>query len=277
MKKIFVFALLIIVSLLNYYKIELFSQGRDTELTAKEILARVDKIFQYPRGLLKGAIMHVYPSGKKFTLQIKANIAEEDFLFVFSNKARGNQIKILYNLGGEDIWVYNILTIKLFNKKDIDKYEPLLNTNFNFSDFSNADLQSNYNADIKGETVVKGKLAYKLELDPIFKKEKDLLDNKKSRLNFIRRYGHGEYGKLTLYVTKKDYIPLRIDFHDQDKVILKTMSIAQMGHFNKRMFPVRYDMLNIKKGTLTILKFFDVDAKREFDKNIFRHQNLGEK
>ena len=169
---------------------------------------------------------------------------------------RGDQFKVLYNLGGEDIWVYNIHALQLFHKIDVDKYDPLMSTNFTYMDLSNADLQSNYIAKIEGDAVIKNKECYKMGLEPIFKK--------------------GEYGRLSLYVSKADFIPLKMDFYDQDKVIIKSMSISQTASFGSRTFPVRYDMLHVKSGTLSILKFFNVDDKSSFNKEIFRHQTLGQ-
>jgi hypothetical protein len=95
-----------------------------------------------------------------------------------------------------------------------------------------------------------------MTLDPIFKK--------------------GEYGLLTLFVAKDSYIPMKIDYYDRDKVIIKSMSVSQAASFGNRTFPVRYDMLHVKSGTLSILKFFGVDDKVSFNKDIFRHQTLGQ-
>ena len=84
------------------------------------------------------------------------------------------------------------------------------------------------------------------------------------------------YGLLTLYVEKKNFIPLRIDYHDTDTVIFKTLSVAKVITRNNKIIPVRYDMLDIRKGTVTLLEFFGFDENIQFDKRIFRHQNLGE-
>jgi outer membrane lipoprotein-sorting protein len=243
--------------------VHLKAQGqREIEITAQQILARVDEVLQYPKGLLKGALMHIYPDGRSFRIAIKASITDEDFLFEFSNQKRGRQLQVLYNLGGEDIWVYNLLAIQLYNKKGIDRFDPVLSTNYNYLDLSNADLQSNYTAEIETKsTVIKGRAAYVLKLVPICNEEKC----RKSQ----------NYGLLTLYVDKEHYIPLRIDFHDNNKILLKTMSIARVAYFQQRAFPVRYDMLHVRKGTLTILSFFNVEESVTFDKKIFRHQNLG--
>ena len=186
---------------------------------------------------------------------MSAYISREDFLFCFSSRDRGEEINVLYNLGGEDIWVYNPLSVKLFHKMDVDKYDPLLATNFSFIDLSSADYQANYTARISGSAFIKGQDAYKLILTPILKK--------------------GEYGQLLMFVSRQGYIPLRIDFQDRDKVVVKTLSIVEVASRGKRMFPVRYDMLDIKKGTLSILKYTDFDENYSIDPSMFRHENMG--
>lgn len=228
-------------------------EKREVELTAQEILARVDRVMDYQKGLLKGKMMHIMPDGSSFLINFVGHVSEGDYLFKFS-RGRGEELRVLYNFNGEDIWVYNVNAIQLFHKIGIDKYEPILSTNFSYMDFSNADLQSNYSAEISGDAIVKGREAYRLILNPIFK--------------------GGYYGLLTLYVSKKAFLPLRIDYHDSDKVIFKTMSLAKTLVSEKKVIPIRYDMLDIKKGTVTILNFHGfVDA--HYEKSIFRHQNLG--
>jgi hypothetical protein len=227
---------------------------RRVELTAQEILARVDEVMNYPVGELKGDIMHIFPDGKSVNIRLEGNISKEDSIFTFSSSNRGKQLRVLYNLNGEDIWVYNLLSLKLFHKVDIDKYDPLFDSNFNFLDLSNADFQSNYTGKIIKTSTYKGKSVIILSLDPIFK--------------------GGNYGRLTMYVVANDYLPMRIDYHDQDMVISKTLSFTKMAEFNNRNFPVRYDMLHITSGTLTILQFDDYDASISYPKSMFRHDQL---
>jgi hypothetical protein len=234
-----------------------FSQKKDTvEITAQGILARVDRIMQYPEGEIQGRMKHISPDGKSFDIDFKGNITRNDFLFFFSSAARGESLKVLYNMGGEDIWVYNIHSVKLFHKMGIDKYDRLMFTNFSFIDLSNSDFQSNYNARITGTTLIKGVECYKLSLDPIF-------DN-------------SEYGTITMYVTVDKYIPLRIDYHDRDKVIFKFLSLSKTMEKNGRIIPIRYDMLNIKDGTVTILSYLKFEESIKYQGEIFRPEKLGE-
>ncbi|HPB80685.1 MAG TPA: outer membrane lipoprotein-sorting protein [Spirochaetota bacterium] len=232
-------------------------EERKVELTAQEILARVDSVIDYPTGVVRGKMVHILPTGSTHKVDFVGYISPDDYLFSFSTAERGEQLKVLYNYRGEDIWVYNVLSTKLFHKMGIDKYDSIVFTNFNYVDFSNSDFQSNYTAKITGDAIVKGKESYVMRLQPIFR--------------------GGNYGQLTLYVSKGDYIPLRIDYHDVDKVIFKTLSIADTVKRHDRLVPVRYDMLDIKKGTLTIQTFHSFENNVNFDKKIFMHQQLGER
>mgnify|MGYP001106435209 CR=1 FL=1 len=230
--------------------------SREIELTAQEILARVDRILEYPQGLMKGKLMHITPDGRSSVTTLAASIAERDFLFVLSSRDRGNEVKILYNLGGEDIWVYDIHAVKLFHKLGIDKYDAVLGTNYSFIDLSNADYQNNYNASITGNAFVKGFDTYRLKLDPIFK--------------------GGSYGQLTMYVGKTDYVPLRIDFHDTDNVRIKSLAVVKTKERAGRTVPVRYEMLDIMKGTVSIMELSEFDESVTFDRSMFFHQRLGD-
>lgn len=218
------------------------------------MIARADRVLDYPQGIIRGRLMHILPTGKTYKIDITGYIDKSDYLFSFSTVERGEQLKVLYNFGGEEIWVYNVLSTKLFHKTGIDKYEPIIATNFSYIDFSNADLQSNYTAKLTGTAIIKEQEVYRLSLTPIFR--------------------GGIYGNLTVYVTKDKFIPLRIDYHDTDNVIFKTLQIVEITQVGNRPFPVRYDMLDIRKGTLTMLTFHGFEEQK-FDKKMFIHHTLG--
>jgi len=234
-----------------------YSQKKDTvEITAQSILARVDRIIQYPEGEIQGRMKHISPDGKSFDVDFKGNISRNDFLFFFRSNSRGESLKVLYNMGGEDIWVYNIHSVKLFHKMGIDKYDRMMFTNFSFIDLSSSDFQSNYNARITGKTLIKGVECHRLVLEPIFE--------------------GSEYGLITMYVTVDKFVPLRIDYHDRDKVIFKFLSLSKTMEKNGRIIPIRYDMLNIKDGTVTILSYLKFEESIKYQGEIFRPEKLGE-
>jgi len=221
-KKITVFFVLL-VGCLIVVKHTLYSQeSRKIELTAQNILVRADEILKYPTGLLNGKLKHIYPNGKAYSLDFNSSISEEDFLFTFSRVGRGEQLKILYKLSGDDIWVYNIHSIELFHKIGVDRFDQVLGT------------------------------------------------------NFASIFEDGMYGQLVFWISKSDYTPLRIDYYDTDNVIIKFMTIAKTIKHKNRIFPIRYDMMDIRKGTISILVFDKIDDRIKFNKEIFQSEKLGE-
>ncbi len=247
---------MVMSALLAFAEQSVSQEDRKIELNAQGILARVDKIMEYPRGQIAGNMKHIRPDGSATNINFTGFITEEDYLFTFKSRDRGEMLKVLYNLGGEDIWVYNIHALKLFHKLGIDKYDEILSTNYSYIDLSNADYQSNYTATIDGDALVKGIDVWRLILKPILK--------------------GGSYGMLTLYVTKDRFIPIRIDFHDRDKAIFKFMTIVNVRESEDRIVPLRYDMMNIRQGTVTIFNFSDFEEKITFKKDLFRPEKLGE-
>ncbi len=249
--------IIIMLILMVWISTPSYSQSeRRIEVNAQAILARVDRILSYPPGQMRGRLQHVKPNGVSFDVNFTGYIDRDDYLFIFSSKERGDQLKVLYNFGGEDIWVYNLHSVRLYHKMGIDKYDSILLSNFFYIDMSNAPLQSNYSASIQGRSIIKGYDAYKLILKPIYKA--------------------GTYGQLTLYVTIDEFIPLRIDYHDRDNAIFKFLTVSKVMEQNGRVIPVRYDMMDIRSGTISILNFFSFDESVRFDKQIFRSEKLGE-
>ncbi|HOK03038.1 MAG TPA: outer membrane lipoprotein-sorting protein [Spirochaetota bacterium] len=231
-------------------------QITEVEITAQTILARVDRFMQYAEGELEGRLKHIYPDGRAFIVDFNGKIDKNNFLFTFISQSRGESLKVLYNFGGEDIWVYNIHALRMFHKTGIDKYDSLLSTNFSFIDLSNSDFQTNYNARVTGTVKIKGIDCYKLYLEPLFPESM--------------------YGAITMYVSVDKFHPLRIDYHDRDKVIFKFLTLAKVMENGGKSVPLRYDMLNIKEGTVTILTFTRFDESIKYKPDIFRPEKLGE-
>jgi hypothetical protein len=254
MKRIHLF-ILVLSAVFVFDKASISQASRKGDLNAQEILTRVDRTFSYPQGIVRGVIKHIRPDGASSFLSFKGLIAGEDSLFTFSGSERGDQLKILYNLGGKEIWVYDVLALKLFHKTGMHRYDEILSTNFDYIDFAHSPFQSNYTASVQGPAFVKGIDAYELALHPIA--------------------NDGAYGGLTMYVSRDRFIPLRIDFLDRDKAVLKVMTVAKVLENDTRTVPIRYDMMNIRRGTVTIMSFTGFDGTATFDREIFRPEKLG--
>ncbi len=231
------------------------SQGaRDAKLTANEIMSRLDRTVEYPQGEIWGVIKHIEPNGATLSIDFNAKIQGSNSLFTFKSKNRGEEMKVLYNRGGRDIWIYDIHAFRLLHKTAGAGYDSVLGTNYNLMDFSNLKFRSNYVGVIKGRSPIKGENCYELEL-----------------ASSPESLG---YGKLTIFVSVDTFLPMRIDFYDRNRILYKFQSLVKTGKKNNRIFPMRYEMFNIKTKSVSVL-IFSCIKKTEFNWEIFRPENLG--
>ena len=56
-------------------------ERREAELSAKEILAKVDNILRYPEGLAKGKMVHITSDRRSIDIKIAGFIAKENYIF----------------------------------------------------------------------------------------------------------------------------------------------------------------------------------------------------
>jgi hypothetical protein len=226
-------------------------------ITAREILQRVDLAMDFKIPFIKSKMTYVMPNADIRVYQVEIYHKENDYLYILKSLADGELERILYKFSGEKTWSYNVLARILYHKQGIDRFRSILQTDFFYFDLSGALFQANYSAKIIGREKYKKYDCFKLELYPL--------------------YRSAIYGMLTIWVDDKDFIPLRIDFHDIDKVVFKTQKIARVIKEEKsgRVIPARIDMLHIAKGTFTSLEnvFYD-DQKKPAD-SLFQHDALG--
>jgi len=130
------------------------------------------------------------------------------------------------------------------------------------SDFTNDDLvrQSSivkdYTHRLLGEETVGDYLCYKAELIP--------LEN-----------APVVWGKVIIWVSKKDYLWLKAEFYDEDEILVNTEILSDVKKMDDRLIPCRMEMVPAdKKGQRTIMIFdktdFDVPLKEDF----FSIQNM---
>ena len=224
------------------------------DIEAQGILAGVDAFFSYPAGLIKGRLYHVYADGSSFSISVTGFIGKDDSVFKFSSSSRGEQLRVLYSLGGEDMWIYNALVRRSIHEQGRKRYDRILFTNLAYNDLSGASFQTNFNARIIGDDVVRGEKVRVLELVPILR--------------------GGEYSALTMYVASKSGIPVRIEYLGRNRRVCRFLSINKTITRNGRVIPVRFDFLNPGEQTETILRFYRFDDSVHFRDDLFSTENF---
>lgn len=249
------------ISILFLLPCLLGAQNTTTPVTAQELLARLDRELDFGKGLLKGNYTLIRRNGTSETWKINRFHNGEDALLLFDRKGRGLETKLLTKDEGENVYFFNVLSAKLFRKTDDEKYESLMGTGFFYVDLSGYSYQANYNPLVNADLEIGGETYYRVSLKPI--------------LPYF-------YKKLVLLVGKKDLKPYRVDFHDRDGILFKTLNLKYgpikvkdtAGKLEDQEKASRLEMLDLNTGSITVWEIQEVDKTVNPDASLFAVDNL---
>ncbi|MCS6984955.1 MAG: outer membrane lipoprotein-sorting protein [Leptospiraceae bacterium] len=233
------------------------------ELSAFEIMERVYDQLRYLEGVNKIQLTITTKKGSsviyKGILYVKGDAA----LYHFDSLSRGRVLKVLLNNQGANIYAYSIHEKKLFHKKALDRFEPVLDSGFFYIDLANSPFLEYYTPKISGtEKRVGGRDWVKVEnipLDP------------------------GNYSRLVVLVDPfEDYTLRRIDYFDTAGVLMKSLEVQWQSlpikEADGRQLVVqrlaRWDMMDMTRGSVSTLEFFSNDKSARLDSSLFRRENL---
>jgi len=230
--------------------------------TAFEIMDRVFQQVQYAEGHQKLQMTITTKEGKSVVYKGSLYQKQNASFFVFDSMTRGTVLKLLYNDQGQNIYAYMTHDKRLFHKKYLDRFENVLGSGFAYLDIANASFVDNYQQKIKGtEKNEDGEFTI-IENVPLDK---------------------GLYGKILVLVDpKKENRLKRIDYYDSALVLMKTLnftygllSVREEKNVTKQIeFPIRWDMADVSRGTVSTLEFFSVDKTARLDPSLFKKDNI---
>ena len=224
-------------------------------IPVQEILARVDFVMEIPRGLLTGRLTAITRAGDTavwdFSLYKKTilrdGISQTVMLYLMSSKRRGLEAKILIREDGDEIWLWDVRRNQLFRKRDLERFQAVMNTGFSFLDICGSTFQATYT----GRRAVVRKISEKrsftmLTMVPI---------------------NPGNYRKLEVKADQRaSYQPERIDYYDRNRVMFKSLNFnygelldKKTGKNFKSKLPVRMEMLNLNSGMISRMEYFTLD------------------
>lgn len=130
------------------------------------------------------------------------------------------------------------------------------------SDFTNDDLVressivKDYTHKLAGEEVIAGYACYKAELIPL------------ENVPVV-------WGKVVMWVSKKDFLWLKAEFYDEDGILVNTENLSDIRKMDDRIIPCRMEMIPAdKKGQKTIMIFEDTDFDVPLKEDFFSIQNM---
>mgnify|MGYP000037033601 CR=1 FL=1 len=230
--------------------------------TAFEVMDRVFQQLQFAEGHQKLQLTITTREGKSVVYKASLYQKQNASFFVFDSMTRGTVLKLLYNDQGQNIYAYMTHDKRLFHKKYLDRFENVLGSGFAYLDIGNASFVDNYQQKIRGsEKNDEGEFTV-IENLPLDK---------------------GHYGKLLVLVDpKKENRIKRIDYYDSAMVLMKTLSftygpitVKESKDSTKQIeYPIRWDMADVSRGTVSTLEFFSVDKTARLDPSLFKKENI---
>jgi outer membrane lipoprotein-sorting protein len=130
------------------------------------------------------------------------------------------------------------------------------------SDFTNDDLIRessvvlDYEHSIVGEEKIQDRMCYKIQLIP--KPEAAVV-----------------WGKIYLWISKEDYLQLKIEFFDEDEYLVSTQLLSNIKEMGGREIPSRLEMIPAdEEGKKTIIEITSADYETEVKESFFSQQNM---
>lgn len=130
------------------------------------------------------------------------------------------------------------------------------------SDFTNDDLIKessvvrDYDHSIIGEEEILERMCYKIQMIP--KPDAAVV-----------------WGKVILWITKEDYLQLKIEFYDEDEYLVSTQNLSDIKQMGGREIPCRLEMIPAdEEGKKTIIEIFSADYDTEVKEAFFSQQNM---
>ncbi|HID38583.1 MAG TPA: outer membrane lipoprotein-sorting protein [Calditrichaeota bacterium] len=228
-----------------------FLPGQD----AKEIVKKSDKLLRAKSSFSEMTMKIVKPDWSR-ELTMKVWALEPDYALILITKpAKDKGVVTLKRKMEVWNWIPSV--------HRIIKIPPsMMLQSWMGSDFTNDDLvrQSSivqdYNHSIAGEETIDGYSCYKILMIP------------KPDAGVV-------WGKIFLWVSKKEYLQLKANYYDEDGILVKTMVGSNIQKMGGRLIPTHWEMIPVDKpGQKTVMDYLDIKFNIKIDESFFSQQNM---
>ncbi len=228
--------------------------------TAEEIIQKVNDLMNVETVYSRSRMTITTTSGSKRTFVADSwskNKGEKNLVrYLEPARVKGQAILMLNN--ADDIWVFFPRTQRVRKLASHAKKQKMQGSDFSYEDMGSGDAFINDFDPVRQEDEKKeGYDCYTLELD--------------------RRQGSDvSYGKLKLWVIKDNFIPVVIDYYDEDAPdrVMKTLTQSDLRIIDGIPTAFKYVMINRNDNTQTEMELLEVKYHIDLEDSIFTEREL---
>ena len=248
-------SIIILMTLVLVMGLTVVSSGVLAKKDGEEIITKVDETLTSETRDSKIKMTIVNENGQKRDRTIKIlSKGDNRGLVEFLKPAdvEGTTFLTVDKNDKENMWLYLPAVGSVRKVASHMRNGSFMGTDFTYNDISmigGSDYNDKYDSKLIGEAKINGDKCYVLESTPT---EDDI-----------------DYSKMKMWVRKNDYMPLKMEFYDQDKKLLKVMTNKNITNIDGHITPKKIIMKNQQKGTKTILNLEKIEFNIEIPQRIF--------
>jgi len=230
------------------------------ELSADEIINKVNELMnqQSSKAIMTMTITTSSGQKRKFEYLTYSKDKGEKNLMIYMAPKRVKGQKMLMLNNADDIWAYFIRTKRVRKLATHAKKQKMEGSDFSYEDMGGANsFITDFNATKTGTETKEGYECYKLELV------------KKPESNTA-------YCKMIMWVIKENFVPVYIDYYDEDSPERVEKSLLQQNIKEIDGIPtgMKIIMTNKNDDTNTIMEIKEIEYNIQIDDNMFTERGL---
>lgn len=224
-------------------------------LDAREIVDRADKHFRGKTSAAEMTMKIVKPDWER-EFSMKSWSKGRDYsLILITAPARDKGTTFLMRKTEVWNWIPSI--------ERVIKIPPsMMMQSWMGSDFTNDDLVKessiveDYTHEIVGDSTIEGRDCHIIALIP--KPEAPVV-----------------WGKLLLWISKDDYLQVRIEYYDEDEELMNIMKLSEIKMMGGRPIPTLMEMIPLgKPNQKTVLKYHSAEFDKPIEDSFFSERNM---
>ena len=230
------------------------------DISADQIIKKVNELFNPSSNYAKSKMTIVTTSGSKRTFVYEAwgkGAGEKSLIRYLEPRRVKGQATLMLN-HADDIWMYFPRTQRVRKLATHAKKQKMQGSDFSYEDMGGGDsFIDDYSPTRLADEKMEGKECYKLELTR--KPDSD-----------------STYSRLIIWVIKENYIPVVIDYYDEDRPdrLLKRLVQSNIQVIDGLPTAMKIVMFNKTDNTQTEMEMLEVRYNIELDDSMFTERGL---